>query len=225
MGGGSPSGASDCARGARRGWNAHTRLPPLDGFHGLVILLVLAHHVRSVFGHRPYGAYLWHLPVFTVTQRYLADVPVAGRALVGCAITAILTSLSWFLVERPVLRWKRRLDHGHHGRSAFARAVSAPWTRRWNRASTSTHQTGSQPTCSASRRLRYCISRRESFVTAGAGSVGGGSARPGRTCSCPPPCGTSITQDEMHDHSGSGRRGCVGGSARDAEPAWICPTK
>jgi peptidoglycan/LPS O-acetylase OafA/YrhL len=63
-----------------------------------------------VLGIVSYGAYLWHLPVFTATQRYLADVPVAGRAVIGCAITAILTSLSWFLVERPVLRWKRRLD-------------------------------------------------------------------------------------------------------------------
>jgi peptidoglycan/LPS O-acetylase OafA/YrhL len=58
-----------------------------------------------------YAAYLWHLPVFTATQRYLADVPVAGRAVIACAITAILTALSWFLVERPFLRWKSRLDH------------------------------------------------------------------------------------------------------------------
>jgi hypothetical protein len=61
--------------------------------------------------YRFVAAYLWHLPVFTATQRYLADVPVAGRAVIACAITAIVTSLSWFLVERPFLRWKSRLDH------------------------------------------------------------------------------------------------------------------
>jgi peptidoglycan/LPS O-acetylase OafA/YrhL len=58
-----------------------------------------------------YGVYLWHLPVFVAAQRYLADVPVAGRAVIACAITAIVTSLTWFLVERPFLRWKSRLDH------------------------------------------------------------------------------------------------------------------
>lgn len=57
-----------------------------------------------------YGAYLWHLPVFVAAQRFLADVPVAGRAVIAWAVTAILTSLSWSLVERPFLRWKSRLD-------------------------------------------------------------------------------------------------------------------
>jgi peptidoglycan/LPS O-acetylase OafA/YrhL len=64
-----------------------------------------------------YGVYLWHLPVFVAAQRYLADVPVAGRAVIACAITAIVTSLSWFLVERPFLRWKSRLDHRAPGQT------------------------------------------------------------------------------------------------------------
>jgi peptidoglycan/LPS O-acetylase OafA/YrhL len=41
---------------------------------------------------------------------------------------------------------------GHHGRSAFARAASAPRTRRWNQASATTHQTASRPTTPRGRR-------------------------------------------------------------------------
>jgi peptidoglycan/LPS O-acetylase OafA/YrhL len=48
--------------------------------------------------------------VFVATQRHLAAVPAAARASIACAITAVVTSLSWLLIERPFLRWKRRLD-------------------------------------------------------------------------------------------------------------------
>jgi peptidoglycan/LPS O-acetylase OafA/YrhL len=57
-----------------------------------------------------YGVYLWHLPVFVATQRYAQGAPAAGQAVIACAITAMLTGLSWFLVERPFLQWKSRLD-------------------------------------------------------------------------------------------------------------------
>jgi peptidoglycan/LPS O-acetylase OafA/YrhL len=57
-----------------------------------------------------YGAYLWHFPVFVATQRLARDAPVAGRAAIACTITAVLTVLSWFVVERPFLRWKSRVD-------------------------------------------------------------------------------------------------------------------
>jgi len=58
-----------------------------------------------------YGAYLWHFPAFVAAERYLTDVPVAGRVVIACATAAVLTCLSWFLVERPFLHWKSRLDN------------------------------------------------------------------------------------------------------------------
>jgi hypothetical protein len=55
------------------------------------------------FGVRSYSIYLWHWPVFMVTQPRV-DVPLDGIALFGLrlAITVGLAALSYQLVERPV---------------------------------------------------------------------------------------------------------------------------
>lgn len=66
------------------------------------------------FGIRPiplsfdisYGTYIWHMPVINLLLvLQLSNVPLAF------ALTIFLALLSWFLIERPFLRLKRRSLH------------------------------------------------------------------------------------------------------------------
>lgn len=66
--------------------------------------------LRAV-GWISYGLYLWHLPVFTAVARYgLADIAPLPRVVLAYSLTASLALASWFLVERPFLRWKDSLE-------------------------------------------------------------------------------------------------------------------
>ena len=53
-----------------------------------------------------YGVYLWHWPVFLVLNGERTDW--SGLPLFGarCAVTLILAVGSWWLIERPVRRWR-----------------------------------------------------------------------------------------------------------------------
>jgi peptidoglycan/LPS O-acetylase OafA/YrhL len=44
------------------------------------------------------------MPVFVVLQREATDWPIPLRAAVGLTITAVLATLSYRWIERPVLR-------------------------------------------------------------------------------------------------------------------------
>lgn len=57
-----------------------------------------------------YGLYLWHLPVFFAVRHFDRGWNDAVRVTVAVSITLSLTLLSWFLVERPLMRWSRRLE-------------------------------------------------------------------------------------------------------------------
>jgi peptidoglycan/LPS O-acetylase OafA/YrhL len=57
-------------------------------------------------GKISYGLYLWHLPIFTGVQ-VLRWNPFA-RLTLEFALTAVATLASYYLLESPVLRWKRR---------------------------------------------------------------------------------------------------------------------
>jgi peptidoglycan/LPS O-acetylase OafA/YrhL len=59
-------------------------------------------------GRVSYGVYLWHYFLFIVVAHYLDDWPLAPRVIVALAATALATVASWYLVERPFLRLKRR---------------------------------------------------------------------------------------------------------------------
>ncbi|NAZ85058.1 acyltransferase family protein [Kineococcus indalonis] len=61
-----------------------------------------------------YGAYLWNFLVVG----WLAAVVGTGAAVgvAGIAATVALAVVSWFALERPVLRWKERLDGGRGSR-------------------------------------------------------------------------------------------------------------
>ena len=58
-------------------------------------------------GRISYGVYLWHYPVFKATSFLGAAWPL--KLGVAVAATLIVSSLSYYLVERPALTLKRRL--------------------------------------------------------------------------------------------------------------------
>ena len=77
---------------------------------------VLGGRVLPAMGIISYGFYLWHVPVLMVLRGYdlLPLDPVLGTA-VALVPSLALATLSWFVCERPVLRWtarreRRRLD-------------------------------------------------------------------------------------------------------------------
>ncbi len=57
-------------------------------------------------GRRSYGIYLWNLPVYLATARYLHDRPEPLQVLVAVSITVVCAAISYRLVELPFLRRK-----------------------------------------------------------------------------------------------------------------------
>ncbi len=57
-----------------------------------------------------YGFYLWHLPVFWAVRHYDAHWNDVVRVIVAFSVTFALTLLSWFLLERPLMLWKGRME-------------------------------------------------------------------------------------------------------------------
>jgi peptidoglycan/LPS O-acetylase OafA/YrhL len=84
---------------------------------GLIATLCLGGGISRWFAVRPlvavgmtsYGLYLWHFPVF-VTVDTVWGLETAGPRLVALLITAALVPLSYFFVEKPFLRLKRRFE-------------------------------------------------------------------------------------------------------------------
>ncbi len=67
-----------------------------------------------LLGRVSYGLYLWHLLVFAVIARYARyrwHWSFAALLLAAVTLTAGLTAASYFIVERPALRLKDRLEH------------------------------------------------------------------------------------------------------------------
>lgn len=93
-------------------------LPSAVGFALIVGAFAIAPRSR-VFGGRvlpalgiiSYGFYLWHVPVLMVMRGYdvLPLDPFLGTALALLPSLA-LAALSWFVCERPVLRWTARRE-------------------------------------------------------------------------------------------------------------------
>ena len=77
----------------------------------LVNRVLRAGPLRAV-GRVSYGLYIWHLAVFNAVLRYGRYWPPITQATVALSVAALATCGSWFLVERPFLRWKDRLATG-----------------------------------------------------------------------------------------------------------------
>ena len=57
-----------------------------------------------------YAFYLWHLPVFFAVRYFDTHWPDWVRVVVATVVTLGFTTLSWFLIERPLMRWNRKLE-------------------------------------------------------------------------------------------------------------------
>lgn len=77
------------------------------GFSGFVIL-----KFRPLvwIGRISYGLYLWHWPVRGFVFGPQAQPP-AGRIIVAVLLTFAIASLSFYLIEQPFLRLKKRFSH------------------------------------------------------------------------------------------------------------------
>jgi peptidoglycan/LPS O-acetylase OafA/YrhL len=64
--------------------------------------------LRAV-GRVSYGLYLWHVLVFAIVVDNMRTQPAGVTAVVALLAAAAVTAASWYLVERPFLRWKDRL--------------------------------------------------------------------------------------------------------------------
>ena len=59
-----------------------------------------------VLGVISYGVYLWHWPVFLVLNGERTDWSGYALFAARCAVTLVLAVGSWWLIERPVRRWR-----------------------------------------------------------------------------------------------------------------------
>jgi len=70
--------------------------------------------LRGLLEYRPlvwlgrisYGVYLWHYPIFKAASFLRLGWPL--KLCIGMAVTLIVSSLSYYLMEKPVLKLKER---------------------------------------------------------------------------------------------------------------------
>jgi peptidoglycan/LPS O-acetylase OafA/YrhL len=61
-------------------------------------------------GRISYGLYLWHFPIFVLLRPHLEHLPGVVEIALATAVSFVVASLSFLVVERPFLRLKRRFE-------------------------------------------------------------------------------------------------------------------
>ncbi len=61
-----------------------------------------------------YAFYLWHLPVFFAIRYFDPHWSNVLRVVVAVVVTLSLTTLSWFLLEQPLMNWSHRLERDRY---------------------------------------------------------------------------------------------------------------
>jgi len=73
-------------------------------------------------GRVSYGLYLWHVPVLWAVKEHMDQQPVDAQIAVAMALTTVVVLASWFLVERPLLHWKNKMDKRDRSATALVQA-------------------------------------------------------------------------------------------------------
>jgi peptidoglycan/LPS O-acetylase OafA/YrhL len=76
-----------------------------------LIRAILEKPVLTYFGKISYGLYLYHFPIYHFVEYTLDDFNRAYVVLVMVASTVATASLSYFLLEKPILRLKKHYGH------------------------------------------------------------------------------------------------------------------
>lgn len=76
------------------------------GSQGTLYGRVLMWPWLRAIGKVAYGLYLWHAFVFAAVRHSFADESLLVRTVLALGITAVVTTASWFWVERPMLAYK-----------------------------------------------------------------------------------------------------------------------
>ena len=72
-------------------------------------------------GKISYGLYLWHFPIFEATRKFLeARVGPIFASIVGFAMTLLIATASYYLLERPFLSLKKRFESSEPAKLATA---------------------------------------------------------------------------------------------------------
>ena len=89
-------------------WGAALALTVLVRWPVRPALALLRWPVLVWLGRVSYGLYLWHWAVvwFLFPRAYV--MPPARRILMAAALSLVLTTFSYYCIERPFLRWKKR---------------------------------------------------------------------------------------------------------------------
>lgn len=98
---------------------------------GVSMLLLVAHLIATPtsltsrllsarplvwLGRLSYSLYLWHFPVFRLIDDQLADLPDSDRLWLKFVGSLLVSVVSYYGIERPFLRLKRRLTRTGDGR-------------------------------------------------------------------------------------------------------------
>ncbi|HJQ00696.1 MAG TPA: acyltransferase [Jatrophihabitans sp.] len=90
---------------------------------------MLSSGVGAVLGQWSYSIYLWHLPLLLLIQRELDYAAFSGHFLTLLLLTTVATlvvaALSWYGLERPLLRYDSRRRRRHAGRPTAAVSTTA----------------------------------------------------------------------------------------------------
>jgi peptidoglycan/LPS O-acetylase OafA/YrhL len=91
----------------------------------------LRHPVMAYLGMISYGIYLWHDPIMVVVHdRWFGwgndQGNLAVVAALGLALTLVVASVSWYVLERPIIRWTQRLPSRRSGPRAAKPSASEP---------------------------------------------------------------------------------------------------
>ena len=101
--------------------------------HWLLAHVLAVRPLHTRIKHNPEVTYLWHFFVIYVVGGHTKQWTQGERVIGSLAITCVVTLLSWYLVESPFLRLKRRPGKAslvYPARHARRRTVAAESQRR-----------------------------------------------------------------------------------------------